>query len=114
MSPKYANKTCSNCGIILPQPRMIRKEIMIETGKSNSTISGATFFGAMLGEKSSQRAIIRSSFNVGQRTYMKKQTKWICYSCANPGISTSIKILFLPFYLLKISKRIIKHFKSKI
>jgi hypothetical protein len=75
MLPKYANKTCYKCGIILPQPRMTRKEIMVETGKSNSTISGATFFGAMIGEKSSQRAIIRSGFNVGQRTYTKKQTK---------------------------------------
>ena len=44
MTIKYANKTCHVCGIILPQPQMIRKEMMIETGKSNSTVTGNTFF----------------------------------------------------------------------
>lgn len=111
---KYANRTCHECGIILPQPQMIRKEIMVETGKSNTTITGHTFIGAFFGDKPSVRALNRHGFNSGERTYTRKQTKWFCYECAHPGIYAPIKILSISSYIFKILVRLFKYAKNKI
>jgi hypothetical protein len=111
---KYVNRTCCGCGIRLPQPQMIRKEVLVETGKSNATVTGATFLGSAFGDKSAQRAIIRSGFNTGQRTYTRKQTKWFCYECARPGIYALIKILSIPSRIFKILVRLFKYAKDKI
>lgn len=80
-TPKYANKTCHKCGAKRSQPLMVQKEIYVETGKSQTTITGATFFGAGLGDKAAQRAIARAGFNSGQRTYSRKKTVWQCKNC---------------------------------
>jgi hypothetical protein len=87
---------------------MTRKEITVETGKSNTTVTGATFFGSSLGNKSAQRAIQRAGFNSGERTYTRKQIKWFCYRCNYPTVSIIFKILYLPVLLYKI----FYHFKK--
>lgn len=91
MTAKYANKTCCNCGIRKPQPEMVRKQVEVEVGKSTTTVTPSTFFGAGLGDKGAQRAIARAGFNSGQRTYTRKQTKWFCYDCAYPARSALAK-----------------------
>lgn len=113
MIAKYANRTCCNCGIRLPQPQMIKKELFVETGKSNTSITGSTFIGLMLGDKASQRAIDRFNFNSSARTYTRKQTKWFCKRCAYPDLFVTIKILSIPLYVYNFSKRLFKYLKSK-
>ena len=114
MTAKYAIKTCDKCGIKLPQPEMIKRDVIVETGKSKTTVTGATFIGAALGDKASVRAINRHNFNSGERTYTRKQTKWFCYECANPGIAASIKILSIPVNIFKFSIRAFQYIKNFI
>lgn len=82
---KYTNRTCYTCGARKPQPDMVRKEIYEETGKSNATISTATWLGVAVGDKASVRAVKRAGFNNGQRTYSRKKTIWVCRNCREPA-----------------------------
>lgn len=88
-TPKYANKTCHKCGAKRSQPLMVSKQIYVESGKSQTTITGATFFGAGLGDKAAQRAIARAGFNSGERTYTRKKTVWECKNCNSPVFTIS-------------------------
>ena len=82
---KYTNRTCHTCGARKPQPDMVRKEIYEETGKSNATISTATWIGVAVGDKASARAVKRAGFNNGERTYSRKKTIWVCRNCRAPA-----------------------------
>lgn len=96
MTPKYANRTCCNCGIRKPQPQMIKRQVEVEVGKSKAEVTGSTWFGAAVGDAASKRAIARAGFNSSQRTYTRKQTKWLCEDCANPvrsGIKKPLKVV---------------------
>lgn len=88
-TPKYANKTCHKCGAKRSQPLMVSKQIYVETGKSQTTITGATFVGAGLGDKAAQRAIARAGFNSGERTYTRKKTVWECKNCKSTVFTIS-------------------------
>lgn len=79
----YTNRTCHECGIRKPQPQMVSKEIYVETGKSKTGVSGATFVGSMLGDKKSSNSIGSWLFNSGQRTYKRKRKVWLCSGCKN-------------------------------
>jgi hypothetical protein len=81
MTVKYTNRTCHKCGAKRAQPLMIKKEVYEETGKSQTTVNGWTWWGAGLGDKAAQRAINRAAFNSGQRTYSRKKTVWQCKNC---------------------------------
>ena len=78
----YVNRTCSCCGIKRIQPYMVSMKVEVESGKSTSSMSGSTVLGALIGEKSSYRSIIRSIFNTSQRTYTRNVVKWYCQDCA--------------------------------
>lgn len=81
MSGKYTNRTCSCCGIRKPQPQMYSRIEYTTTGRSKTSISGATILGAMFEDKRSINSIRSTLFNSGQRTYQRKRTVWYCGSC---------------------------------
>ena len=78
---KYTNRTCVNCGIRRPQPEMYQKEIQVVTGKSKKTASGATVFGAFMGDEKSSKSIRDAIYNTNQRTYTRKRKVWVCPDC---------------------------------
>lgn len=79
----YANRICTNCGIRKPQPHMYQKEIYVETGKSQTGISGATLAGVFLaGDKKSGKQFRDWMFNNNQRTYKRKKKVWLCGICS--------------------------------
>lgn len=79
----YANRICSTCGIRKPQPQMYQKEVYVETGKSQTGISGATLVGVFLGEDKKSGTQFRNwLFNNGQRTYKRKKKIWLCGICS--------------------------------
>jgi hypothetical protein len=78
----YTNRTCHKCGIRKPQPEMHQIETYVETGKSKSGVSGATFIGTVLGDQKSANSVNRWLFNTNQRTYKRKRTAWSCGPCA--------------------------------
>lgn len=79
----YANRICSTCGIRKPQPQMYQKEVYVETGKSQTGISGATLVGVFLGEDKKSGTQFRNwLFNNGQRTYKRKKKVWLCGICS--------------------------------
>lgn len=79
----YTNRTCCKCGIRKPQPQMYQREIYVETGKSQTGISGATLFGVFVaGDKKSGAQFRNWMFNNGQRTYKRKKQVWMCGVCA--------------------------------
>lgn len=81
----YTNRTCHECGVMLPQPQMSEKVIMVEVGKSRQTASGATIAGAVVGNKRAQRAVAGTVFNSGARVYHRKKRVWVCPGCAAQG-----------------------------
>ncbi len=78
MSRQHATRTCHFCGIRAPQPEMIRDEIYAESGQSKSSITGATIIGAAAGSRSAKRALERTVFGAGNRTYLRKREIWRC------------------------------------
>lgn len=94
---KYTTRTCSNCGIRKPQPEMHQQEVHVETGKSKSGVSGATWAGLLLGDKKSANSINRWLFNTNQRTYTRKKTVWLCGSCARGGKAGEAVFKFVEF-----------------
>lgn len=78
----YTNRTCSKCGIRKPQPQMYQRESYVETGKSQTGISGATMLGVFSGDKKSGSQLRNWMFNNGQRTYKRKKQVWMCGVCA--------------------------------
>lgn len=79
---RYTNRTCTQCGIRKPQPEMVQKETYVETGRSKSGVSKATWLGMALGDKKSANSVNRWLFNTNQRTYQRKKLVWLCSSCA--------------------------------
>lgn len=78
----YANRTCNKCGIRKPQPQMYQREVYVETGKSKTGVSGATWIGVLSGDKKSGSQVRNWMFNNGQRTYKRKKQVWMCGACA--------------------------------
>lgn len=78
MSRQHANRTCHFCGIRAPQPEMIRQQIYVESGKSKSSITGATILGAAAGSRSAKRALERTVFGAGNRTHLRQREIWRC------------------------------------
>ena len=79
----YANRICTTCGVRKPQPQMYQKEVYVETGKSQTGISGATLAGVFLaGDKKSGKQFRDWMFNNNQRTYKRKKMVWLCGICS--------------------------------
>ena len=95
----YANRICTNCGIRKPQPQMYQKEIYVETGKSQTGVSAATWVGVFSGDKKSGNQFRSWLFNSGQRTYKRKKMVWLCGICSghekasNPVVVESPKVV---------------------
>jgi hypothetical protein len=85
MSNSHATRTCHYCGLRKPQPDMQRREIMVDTGRSRSSMSIATFIGAALGNRGSQRSILRTIFNSAGRKYQRRKDIWACGQEVCPG-----------------------------
>lgn len=79
---KYATRTCVSCGIRKPQPQMVHKEILVNTGNSRRGTTGSTWLGALAGNKKANRAIEQSLFNTQHRNYWRKRKVWMCPDCA--------------------------------
>jgi hypothetical protein len=90
MAATYAIRTCVSCGIRKPQPNMYQKEIYVETGKSQTGISGATWVGVFSGDTKSGTQVRNWLFNNGQRTYKRKRKVWMCGVCS--GVDRPAKI----------------------
>lgn len=90
MSRSHATRTCHYCGFRAPQPEMQRREIMVDTGRSRSSMSVATFAGAALGNKAARRSILRSIFNSAARKYQRSKEIWICGRETCPGSKRSV------------------------
>ena len=87
---KYANRTCSNCGIRKPQPEMYRETTYVETGRSRPGVSKRTGIGFLLGEQKSTNSVVRWMFNTNQRTYQRKREVWLCGGCSGRVVSPSV------------------------
>lgn len=85
----YTRRTCCECGVKKPQPEMVRTERYVETGKSKSGVSGATWAGVLFGNKKSYSSVNRWLFNTSQRNYKRKKEVWLCTSCAGMGSKLS-------------------------
>jgi len=102
----YAQRTCSKCGIRKPSNNMYSKTIdKIYSGSSRRSVNIFTFFGYLLGNKGSDRAIQQWMFQSTNRKYSGGTTKeiYLCLKCyhlvprANSGKGI-FKIIFFPFY----------------
>lgn len=101
MSRTHATRTCHYCGLRAPQPEMQRREIMVDTGRSRSSMSVATFAGAALGNKAARRSILSAIFNSAARKYQRRQEIWACGQESCPGgADASIRGWLLPALLL--------------
>lgn len=78
----YANRICTNCGVRKPQPQMYQQEVYVETGKSQTGVSAATWVGVFSGDKKSGNQFRSWLFNSGQRTYKRKKKVWLCGICS--------------------------------
>ncbi len=61
-----------------------------EAGRGRATFSPMTVVGAAVGNKASWKAIERSVFNSGQRTFSRKRTIWACAACL-PTVKAQLK-----------------------
>lgn len=85
----YTNRTCYECGVKLPQPEMVRKEISYNSGSSNTGLAKRTIFGAVMGDKRAESSIGKWLFSPNKRVYKRKRTVWMCKSCAGQGWDAS-------------------------
>lgn len=83
MAKKYSNKTCKECGVILPQPEMQRVNIKKKTGKSQQGISGVTIAAAALGDEKSHKALSNRVLGTNQREYERNMEVWLCPDCVS-------------------------------
>lgn len=74
----YTVRTCCECGLRAPQPEMFQRKRHIEVAKSQDSFSGATLLGWMAGNKDSEKKIVKTLLNNGERTYKRNVTSWYC------------------------------------
>jgi hypothetical protein len=99
----YTNRTCYECGIKLPQPDMVRKEISYNSGSSNTGLANRTIFGAFIGDKRAGSSVGKWLFSPNKRVYKRKRTVWMCKSCAGEGgVLSSIGSLILWIFIIAI------------
>jgi hypothetical protein len=83
MAETFAKRTCKNCGIRKPANQLYTKKIInTYSGKSKRSVNGFTFFGMLLGDKGSARAISQWLFQSSNRKY-GGSTPRIINLCAN-------------------------------
>jgi len=91
MARQHARRTCHFCGVQAPQPEMTRQTIIVETGQSKASLSGATIIGAAAGSRSARSSIVRTLFNTGARTYYRQREVWCCDdpTCIDAAVEAS-------------------------
>jgi len=77
----YARRTCSVCGIILPQPQMRRKKVRRRVGEGNTGLSFRNIIGWVLGHSGADRRITNYLINPNKRVYTRNKQVWVCPEC---------------------------------
>lgn len=83
---KYSIRSCSQCGLRLPQPEMLRKTVQVVTGNSRKAVSGTELIFAILGNKNARKSTMRTFTSPNKRSYVRNKEVWECYKCA--GVET--------------------------
>lgn len=99
----YAKKTCSQCGVVKPQPEMYQKKIAVKTGKSTSGFTASNYVGVMLGNKDAKRKFRQSLWSNNKRNYTRYKQVWLCNECDSkhlgPFGTFCAKVIDLVFYV---------------
>jgi phage shock protein PspC (stress-responsive transcriptional regulator) len=90
---KFATHACHACGIRLPQPEMVRKQVSYEAGSSQTGLSKRTIVGAILGGEESEKSLGKWLWNPSKRVYKRKRTVWLCGDCAGSGSKSRLSDL---------------------
>ena len=79
---KYTTRTCSTCGVRLPQPDMHKVQISVQTGSSKRGVTAREFVGFFVGSSKSANSLGNWLFSPNLRKYTRNQTVWKCSNCA--------------------------------
>jgi len=104
---QYSLRTCSRCGIKKPSNRIYSKTVEKSfSGQSRRSINIFTWFGFLLRDKGSLRAIKQYLFQSSNRKYSANSLKDInlCSKCYHfvpaPKKGGILKVIFFPFFLI--------------
>ena len=88
----YTTRTCKFCGIRRPQPEMNQIQARTQVGESRSSATVSTFFGALMDDKKSKRAVSNSLFNTNSRKHYRSQMIWFCDSADCGKLSKALAV----------------------
>ena len=79
---EYAKRTCSNCGLRLPQPQMNQRIVSVQVAKGKRGLSAREVVGTIVGSKKAKNSMFNWLFAPNLRNYTRKQKVWLCDECA--------------------------------
>lgn len=82
---KYTTRTCHECGVRHPQPNMLRRNIEVETGYTQRSLSATEILFTPF-SKNAQKSVSRRFTSPNKRKHIRNKEVWMCYSCA--GVET--------------------------
>ena len=80
---KYANKTCYDCGIILPANQMEKVTESYNSGRSDRRPDGVNVAAFLLADAKTSRNMIKGATTKNnRRVYTRNRTVWKCHDCS--------------------------------
>ena len=79
---EYAKRTCSNCGLKLPQPQMNQRIVSVQVARGKRGLSTREVVGTLVGSKKAKNSLFNWLFAPNVRNYTRKQKVWLCDDCA--------------------------------
>ena len=80
---KYANKTCYDCGIILPANQMEKVTESYNSGRSDRRPDGVNVAAFLLSDAKTSRNMIKGATTKNnRRVYTRNRTAWKCLDCS--------------------------------
>ena len=78
---EYAKRTCSNCGLKLPQPQMNQRVVSLQVARGKRGLSNRELVGTLVGSKKARNSLLGWLFAPNVRNYTRKQKIWLCDEC---------------------------------
>ena len=78
---EYAKRTCSNCGLKLPQPQMNQRIVSVQVARGKRGLSTREVVGTLVGSKKAKNSLFNWLFAPNVRNYTRKQKVWLCDDC---------------------------------
>ena len=88
---EYAKRTCSNCGLKLPQPQMNQRVVSLQVARGKRGLSKRELVGTLVGSKKAKNSLLNWLFAPNVRNYERKQKIWLCDECAGNAPRSAIE-----------------------